>query len=209
MYVYYTAAAIIAYLVGVGCVLEHDQIIYVVLFTSIPLAVSIGGMFFVRTALERLGWRGMFSLRKQSWAFVLGDAIALPIAFFFLIWSYRSQEMNSFFDSRGWTLLALIIGVIVGFVFRIVDSPRYVDASRATALKSPTKIWHDLVVYPVLTGLLVWGGIPLLSNGVSLFEWCLIVSLLLWLAFGVRDILRPPVISEQHPRWNVKAFRPS
>ena len=209
MYVYYILAVPIAYLIGVGSVLENDQTIYVVLFTSIPLLVSIGGMFLARTRLERLKAKGMFSLRTQSWAFVLGDAVALPITFAFLIWSHRSLEMNSFFESRGWTLLALLIGVIVGVVFRKIDSPRYIKAGRASALKCPTKIWHDLGVYPILAGLTVWSGTPLLAGGLSGAEYGVLGGLILWVCFGLYDVARPPDISTQHTTWDTSTFRPS
>lgn len=209
MYVYYIATVLIAYLVGVGSVLKNDQTVYVVLFASIPFIVSISGMFLIRTKLERLSAKGMFSLRTQSWAFVLGDAVALPITFFCLTWSHRSHEMNSFFESRGWTLLALLVGVTVGIVFRKIDSARYNDASRAGALKSPTKIWHDLGVYPILAGLTVWSGVPLLIDGPSGAEYGVLGGLLLWACFGAYDLFRPPVISIQHPLWDTSTFRPS
>lgn len=93
---------------------------------------------------------------RQSWSFLFGDAIILPLAGAMIALMARHNG-SSFVFHWWWQVTAVICGLIVGFGFRLMDKPNY-DLAQ---YNSPSKIVHEFVSFPVLASVLVW-GLPLL-----------------------------------------------
>lgn len=170
----------------------------------IPILLSPVAMLVLRLVLEGGRPSGMLDLRTQSWAFLVGDTIFLPLALVFAALGQRVLATNStdpsWYRSIWWLVASLAIGLVAAYVFRnVLDAPNYVSAGAADLLQSPTKIWHDLVVYPAIAGGLVYLATPLVIHDFSGFGWVVVACLGGWLALGVLDGLRGLNPRDLHP----------
>jgi hypothetical protein len=193
-------AAAVLYLVGVWLVIE-DQVWAMFAF---PIVVSPLAAYVVRRWIEEVPTSGMFALKTQSKAFVIGDAVVLPFAFMFATIGWQRTELAE----HMWVLGAvLLIGFVVAIGFRLFDRSRYQKTARTKlAFHSPTKLWHDFVIYPVLFGVMIWAGVPLLIEW-SMWTWLTLASIAIWFLLGLVDAMNQPNPEDQHPAWNPKEFR--
>lgn len=198
------------------------------LFTSIgrfggwPL-VALGvivlspiSMKLLRRHVEKWDEPMMFkNVQGKSWAFIFGDTIALPIAFAAASrgWWWLQGDPTAWYRQDWWLVRSLVIGAIIGLVFHFVDQPNYIKAGLDEALDSPTKLWHDLVVYPVLAGSLLYLGWPVVTETSSStpWPWMLVIAVGLWAVLGLLDIraarTKRLAYSEFHPLWDARAFK--
>ena len=205
MYVMFGVAALLAYAVGVALIVSPRSATWLLL--TLPIVVSPGAMALLRLKVERVPLDTAASPRTQSWAFMFGDSIFLPTALFAIGMGHHHVPAG-FFTGWLWTLLALVIGAGAGLGFHVMDSGGYRSTGAADALVAPTKIWHDFVVYPVLFGLLLMGGVPmLLPNAWSPWTIVALTGILGWLVLGlVCDQKRSLNPLDMHPRWDARGF---
>jgi len=174
-----------------------------------PLLISLVGTYVIRRWIEEVPTQGMFRLRTQSKAFVIGDGFVLPLASFFVTigWSHGNFVGTAYGES--WVRwLCIVAGFVVAIGFRVFDYPRYqVTMNTRLAFNSPTKLWHDFVVYPVLVGVMLWAGVSQLIEARSVWTWLTVVSIAAWVLLGFVDMKYPPNPEDQHPAWNSKEFR--
>ena len=128
----------------------------------------------------------MFNPSKQSWAFMFGDPLLLGYAMMALT---RGRQGVPGFGPH-WDMLSLAFGIAVSIAFRVVDKQRYVKAGVRDALSSPTKVWHDFAVFPVVLSLLIYAGVPQLKYGWSFHTVVGLLCVLGFLGLCVADALR-------------------
>lgn len=155
---------------------------------------------------ENATLREVFDLKYGSWAFLLGDTIALPAAAVFASLAWHSLPSSGWWGaSSWWTTLSLLVGIAAGATFHLNDRKAYIKAGAKAALASPTKGGHDGGAYPTLFGGLFCVGVPLLFN----WSWhvaAMLACLLLWLAFGIADLRRGLDPHRLHPLWDKRKF---
>jgi len=190
----------------VGLVFFRDSPIFVV---GVALNASPIALLILRLMLEDGRPRGLFNWETQSWAFLFGDTIGLPLALGAAAYGQRYVPDDSWFRSGWYLTLCVVIGVLGGTAFRfLMEVEAYTKANHASALMSPTKLTHDFVSYPLLLGGLMYLGLPVL---VYQFRWVGVVALLgvaIWLAMCVRDAVHPPKPTNLHPGWMKEHFAP-
>lgn len=129
----------------------------------------------------------VFSLKTGAWSFVIGDTIILPAALGIAAhkWHNSTARMDNF--PFGLFIICAIVGLIAGLLFHFkMDKPAYIQAGYEASLRSPTKLFHDLVTYPVLFGGLLFATMPMIISA-SAWGWHLIAILgliLVWLTLG-------------------------
>lgn len=151
-----------------------------------------------------------YGLGKQSWAFILGDTIALPFTAFVLALAWRTLDVsgNRWFMSWWWLPVCVLVGLAFGYWFHFIqDGPAYINAGVPEALNSPTKWAHDFVSYPVILGGLLYLGAPVLAHQFWPYGAIGLIGIVLWFGFGARDAFAGlnPVLF--HPQWDVSRFR--
>ena len=173
---------------------------------AVALLASPILLFVLRVFLEDWQPKGLFDPATQSWAFLFGDALWLPMAFAAAAYGQRSVPQDSTFRSGWWLAVSVVAGVAAGVVFHKMDQAVYVTAGYGQALLSPTKLAHDFVAYPLLFGGLQFLGVPVLVHH---FWWTGMVALagvLLWGAMGVHDMVKPLNPAHLHPKWSTQDF---
>ena len=152
----------------------------------------------------------MFNPRKQSWAFMFGDTFLLSYALLALTHGWQSIPADSRFHSIGWAMIALWAGFGLSLVFVLFDRKRYVGAGVERALTSPTKLWHDYTVFPVLLGLLLFAGVPQLWGAWSFHTVVALLAVLLFVGLCAADMVRDKRgtldPSDQHFEWEPSEF---
>ena len=202
MYVGFALSAAAMYVIAVAMLFEPTPFV-----ALIPLVVSLMGAAFVRWSLEYSAMNDMFDLKTQSWAFIVGDGVALPIAMLMIGFARSEVVIIGFWAQWQWFAVAAAIGLVGGILFRLIDRPRYLNASAGLTLASPTKVWHDFVTYPVLLSVVVWAGVPLLTPEYWVWPTAVaIVALIGWAGLGARDAVRQPSPLAQHPEWDARKF---
>lgn len=212
MYVMFGLLAVAMFVIATSLYSWLRPWIYAVALT--PIVVSIYGMALVRYGVEETPLNGMYSPKTQSWAFLFGDSIFLPAAMLFIALGWDEAYLPPFADSGKWLLAAAMIGFVVGNSFNVMEVSAYHKQDAMDALYSPTKIWHDYVVYPVLVGTIVWAGVPLLVadwQGLWVFfgpwTWLALASIGIWFALGALDGKRGLRVYNMHPAWDKTHFR--
>ena len=148
---------------------------------------------------------------RQSWAFMFGDAIFLPLAGAMIAILARHNDSPSFVYSWWWQILAIVGGIGFALLFRAADKPNYNELQ----YDSPAKIVHEFIAYPVLASVLIW-GIPLLwtsfwgfgGSGPVIVPILAVFGGLAWLGCGIADGNRGLDPHYLHPEWswNTMAF---
>lgn len=170
-------------------------------FVALPIVLSPFMMLVLRVTAEHGKPNGLLNPKIQSWAFLFGDSIALPVAFGAAAsWGHDASGLWS--QGIG-IFVSLVTAAVISGGFRHFDAQRYRASGNADRLLSPTKWWHDFVVYPILVTILVYLGIPVLVHHFgSVHCWLMLAGIAAWLAFGVIDItIIKPDPARQHPRW--------
>jgi hypothetical protein len=180
---------------------DHPFVVVQVAWLASPLLLLV-----LRVTLEDGLPEGLFSWKTQSWAFLFGDILWLPMAFGFAAYGQRFVPDDSVFRSFWWLTVCVVVGVGAGLLFHSMDTGAYIDAGSEWALKSPSKWAHDFVAYPLLFGGLFYLGLPV---AVHHFKWTgavILLGVLLWIAMGGKDTVSKPRPANLHPDWNEGTF---
>ena len=187
-----------------------------VIYSLPPLTVMVIGLILTPIMMFLIGIifeKRILPIGKgQSWAFWPGDLALGPILA--LIVSQISLLPHRGWW-RGWLWLTLvIIGAVAAIVFmRVIgDAPAYRGSEGATA-NSPTKWYHDIVLYGIFGTLIVVPGIPVLiatpwANNPN--KYYMLLGLFVW-AFGLAyDGLHPEHMNRalMHPsNWRNRTWK--
>jgi xanthosine utilization system XapX-like protein len=202
MYVWFVLAAASLYLIAVGVMLKPTSVVGL-----IPPAIALGGAMIIRWWVEKQAVRSMFDRASQSWTFLFGNGVVLPIAILMIGFARSEVKPDGFWLEWNWVLVSAGAGLLSGVIFRFVDQPRYARYSALSNLSSPTKVWHDFVTYPVLFGSTVWAGFPLLLPEYHFWPTIIaLIAIVSWIGLGVCDVIRDLDPRGQHPGWDRKEF---
>lgn len=183
--------------------LDAGALTPVILLLS-PIVISLVSMALVRIWAEPAAcdvWfkpGGMFSPKTQSWAFLFGDGVGLPVAL-------GAAGMSSSLDwvsghREPWLVVSAIVGIAASITFRFMDVKAYTKLGHEDRLRTPTKLWHDGVVYSSLVTLLVYFGVPAVWHDFSGYGWIVALGFIFWLVMCVADMFRKPDPVNMHPR---------
>ena len=146
---------------------------------------------------------GMFNWRTQSWAFLFGDSLSLPLAIAFALGTpgipSRVIGVSGMIEYWRWCVISIVVAIVVTFGFRSMDAAGYKKSGNADRLKSPTKLWHDYVVYPSIAFLLMWVALPAVFTGATT-GWLTLTSFGTWVLFCICDMVRGLDPANLHPR---------
>ncbi|MGW3851309.1 hypothetical protein [Streptomyces fagopyri] len=166
-------------------------------------AVSPGAPALLALVLERR----LLRPRYEFTAFLYGDP-ALAVSCAAGVWLAGSPGA-AFVPVSGWPAVAMIVLPVAFGLWQGRWEVRAGLYTRAQAL-SPTKIWHQAVVYPLLTylvgsallrGMTSGAGKPLRWAALAMMVSCL----LFWIAANVHDRRHP---STGHPPYDWRRLRP-
>lgn len=144
-----------------------------------------------------------FDPRVDSWAYLFGDFLILPFSMGMA--ARDAQNVDWLFDWRFITAV-IIGGCAFSALFRWYDSGNYIKDGHRDRLYSPTKLWHDFVVYPVVAGCYLWVTIPALTAN-SVGGWVSLGGIILFFALGGADYVRGLRPERMHPRVQDTAFK--
>lgn len=157
------------------------------------LAITPGGMFLIGLIFE--GRIIPINPKKQFLSFMPGDLFLSAFCALLLWMPIKVEIPRTWYGSRRWQLIVLLIcmsgAVIVHFIFESrVYQPR--------SLNSPTKLYHDLVLYG-LFNYVMWGaGLPkLLSGNLFGIRLLIFIPLACWLILAVSDSTLGRAIDEK------------
>lgn len=197
------------YVIGIVLIMQDRPLLMwlsVVIFS--PVMMLVWRMFELKWNIKQA--LRIFNPSRQSWAFIFGDTFMLSSALLSLTRGWSKVPSVSWFHSKEWALVAVWVGFLLSLAFIVVDSPRYKKAGVSYAHYSPTKMWHDYAVFPVVLSLILFAGVPQLrywstDTGVAVCAILLFVGLCV--ADAVRDqrgVLNP---ADQHFNWDPLEFR--
>lgn len=178
---------------------------------TIPILVSIIGMGVVRAIWERnspLTVADMYNPATQSWAFLFGDLLALPMALGFSAVAWRKMSSSSWFWSDAWAVVAIISGILISLMWHhLLEAPAYTAAGFEDMLETPTKIWHDTVVYGILSTLLIYLGVPAVITDWRRTGGAAVMAFVVWGALGFADATVHELhIPDLHPPHDTTSF---
>lgn len=188
----------------IGLVTWRDQPMIMVLTALLASPLLL---LFLRMFLEDGRPKGLFNPSTQSWAFLFGDIVWLPLAFGAAAYGQRFVPSDSWFRTPWWLVACVIVGGIAGGAFHKLDQGAYIGAGYGQALMSPTKLAHDFVSYPLLFGGLLFLALPVVVHHFLWSGAAALAGVLLWGAMGARDMGNAPRPQDMHPKWDTVNFR--
>ena len=156
----------------------------------VPFILSPLCLLIIRLTLEDGRPDGLFNLQTQSWAFMIGDSVALTLMALggALAWGDKKESFKPFFLSNGWIALCVLIGLAAAFGWHfLLDGPGYIKGGYGELLGSPSKLWHDFPVYGALFGGLVYLAIPAIFQSFSTWGWLCLLGFVMWGGLGYAD----------------------
>ena len=172
---------------------------------AVPVVVSTIGMGVVRYTADFGQPHGAFiySYRTQSWAFLFGDLIGLPLLFWGAAkgWQKFEDVHNSWYGSKWWLLAAVVLGILLSMAwYHGMNAPGYRKEGLETLLYSPTSRWHYHVVYKSLASAIIFLGVPVIGYQFKGFGMVVLAGLLVWGLFGAADAtFHKLILTNLHP----------
>jgi hypothetical protein len=168
----------------------------------VPILLSPTAMAVIRLTMENGKPKGMFDPATQSWAFLFGDTIALPLAFIFSALSWRrlaKTRVQAFYLESWWLIISLTAAIVITGVWRFSEEYGYTAAGYESLLTSPSKWWHDIVVFGSLSFIVVMMGVPAILRDFRKSGKWVLVALALWAGLGIYDGQRGLDPANLHP----------
>lgn len=187
--IYCCALAIYGSLEALGLYLSIEQG-FIVSAVLCALFASIVPMFIIGTVMED---RNVLDLNRNSWTFILGDAVGLPFTALCIAISMANSDNH---PPLWMFAVCCLIGIVAAMVFRKFDNPQYSPKQ----ILSPTKLFHDFVAYILLFGYLVGMDVWALWDPQTRLWGCIaLIGFAFWLAMGLADIVGHRLVSEHIP----------
>lgn len=134
--------------------------------------------------------RWMWPPKTQFGAFIYGDTFFLPLTVLSLGITYQNGGGNTELVERGWWHGALIVVIVLfAYASREREEREFVYSSRQ--MNSPTKLWHDLVVIPVLAMLLLYPLPEFLTTSFSIWHVTAVLGFATWIGLLVEPSSSP------------------
>jgi hypothetical protein len=113
--------------------------------------------------IEHRSPTALFDLETQSWAFVLGDGLALTSAVANATFGWRLLPPEGWYRSSWWTCICCAFGQACGIAFHLSTKAGYYAVGASSIFNGIPKVYHDEAIVPALVGALIRVGIPLFS----------------------------------------------
>ena len=172
------------------------------------IAVTVGGRVVLRLLYEDPQDLRALTADMSSLSFAFGQGIVLPITLAFAARGWHDVPTDWRW-SFGILPAVMGFGVLFGWVHHTLDEVRYLEADTHSSTLCPTKVWHDWVVVPVTTALLVWLLAPQLAGNHTDFARPALVFFGMFLLLVAVDHLRGLDARRQHVRWDPDRFMPA
>lgn len=171
------------------------------------ITFSYAVMYDYRKSYEGPNAPPLFDHKLCSWAFMYGDTVVVPIGAVFAVHGMQSPDVAAWKSSILWIVFSFAVGLFIGWCFHQLDGKNYEEDGNEVMLKSPTKLAHDFVAYPVIFGGAVFVTVPMLLH-YSEYTKGVLISLAVWLFLGGCDIYRKLKRKNLHVGWDPEEFRP-
>lgn len=127
------------------------------------------------------------SRKKQFASFWPGDLFLSTFVGGLLIISKAIPANGAWYQSKSWHMVVLVssLAIGVGFFHFVIEKKAY----RPRALNSPTKLYHDIVLYGLYSYVAVASGIANVVSGVIFINlrWLVLIPGAIWLSLVIRD----------------------
>lgn len=122
---------------------------------------------------------------KQFLSFIPGDIFLSLFAGSLLVLSSKLPAKKTWYNSLPWQIFALIACLsVAGVVHFVAEAAVYPPA----ALNSPTKLYHDIVLYGLFSYLIIPTAIAnLVMRNLRAWRWLIVLLWLAWLALAISD----------------------
>jgi|GEM_PF-3930463 len=122
--------------------------------------------------------------RKQSYAFLFGDSIFLPLAAAMIAQGWHTLRPDGWHNGWWWPCVAAVAGLAMGYWFRYIDNlPEYRKHDAMGAFVAPSKLLHD-GAYPMLVSVFTGTLLPLFFDHATVWPpqeaWLALLGGLLW-----------------------------
>lgn len=116
-------------------------------FMLLPIVVSPLTMVLLRQTMEYGRPGGLLNWRTQSWSFLFGDSIFLPLGFLggALAWQRLGVNVGTYYHQWWWVVVSAAIGVAAGVAFRyLLNTPGYRAPCISSTCTNSTHQWRRL-----------------------------------------------------------------
>lgn len=163
------------------------------LYQAGGLAVGAAALIYSAVCMQLIAFgmegRWLWPPRTQFKSFIWGDTFCLPLAAFSLGFIFNDWESKSeWLNSTWWQAVCAVAAIVVAVVSRKLEAKN--SLYRPAQFNSPTKLWHDYFVIPVMTALFLYGAPAWFSESVF---WSPGVMIGLGLWFGILMGERPTI----------------
>lgn len=129
-------------------------------------------------------------LGDMPWSLIIGDVVVLPSMAFVAARSASDWRDQSFAIKSSVRRLCLAAGLAAGLAFHLYDGAGYRVMKLGNLVASLTKVYHDLVIYPVLFGALLFAGIMVVRFAQPNTRRVFLLLLAAWVMLVVLDANR-------------------
>lgn len=126
------------------------------------------------------------SRKKQFASFWPGDLFLSTFVGGLLIISKAIPINGAWYQSKSWHMVVLVssLAIGVGFFHFVIEKKAY----HPRALNSPTKLYHDIVLYGLYSYVAVAGGISNIASGALVgSRWLVLIPGVIWLSLVIKD----------------------
>lgn len=187
---------------------------YDVFYDLPPVAVAAIGLILTPVTMFIIGIlaeKRILPIGKgQSRAFIPGDFCLGPIMGL-AVAQIPLLPKSGFWQSWFWPVAVVVVAIVAIVFQRLVgDAPNYKVSEGATA-NSPTKWYHDIVLYGILGSTMAVVAIPVLvSTANTWLKFAMVALLFVWLIGLIYDSIRPEHMRRRvmHPsNWHERTWQ--
>lgn len=113
-------------------------------------------LLFLAVFGENRPFSDLTNIGALPWSLVFGDGLVLPLAVFVAAKSASAWYKEPLAESPWWIRFCLAVGLVTGFGFHRLDGNGYRKLGHGDLVTSISKVWHDIAVYSVFIGMLLF-----------------------------------------------------
>jgi uncharacterized membrane protein len=186
-------------IIGISALVRRGRSVWVLAILLLLSPVSL-----LLAAVAWLGsWSALADPGRWGASLIVGDvAVAALVSIGAMWWRRlpRPTDRRAWFDRGWWLAASAAVGVVLAAAFRWHEAGAY----SLYGYDSASKLWHDLVIYPVLATLVTYVFWPMVVTGPG--RAAAVALLLVWVATAVSDNVHPLDPSRLHPQLPAALF---
>jgi hypothetical protein len=178
---------------GISALVRRGRSIWVLAILIVLSPVSL--------MLATVAWLGRWSALADSgrWgvSLLVGDVALAGLVASGAVWWRRlprPADRPAWFDRGWWLAVSALLGVALAAAFRWHEAGAY----SLYGYDSASKLWHDLVIYPVLATLVTYVFWPMVITGPG--REAAVALLIVWVATAAMDNIHPLDPARLHPQ---------